>query len=95
MSIKYDFNDIWRLADALRQNGHALQQESETLQTAVQSLRGTFTGSGAAAYDQAIAKWNSELSDTQTILEDIAKKVEQAATDMKVQDDTVAKNINV
>ena len=94
MSMKYDFNDIWRLADALRANGNALIQQTEVLESAVGELRGTFVGGAAAAYDQAMNKWKTELSDTQDILNRIANQVEQGATQMKITDDTNAAAVN-
>ena len=89
-AMKYDFNDIWRLADALRANGNALIQQTEVLEGAVGELRGTFAGGAAGAYDDAMRKWKTELSDTQDILNRIANQVEEGARQMKVTDDTNA-----
>ncbi|GAB11906.1 hypothetical protein GOARA_091_00240 [Gordonia araii NBRC 100433] len=91
--MKYDFNDIWRLADALRANGKALVDQTEVLESAVSELRGTFTGGAAAAYDDAMNKWKTELSDTQDILNKIANQVEEGARQMKITDDTNAASL--
>lgn len=91
--IKYDFADISGLAEALRQNGRVLIQQTEALESAVASLRHTFVGSAADAYDNAMRKWQTELADTQAILNKIANQVENGGQSMNQTDRNAAANL--
>ncbi|GAC69341.1 WXG100 family type VII secretion target [Gordonia soli] len=84
--IQYGFAQIAALADALEQNGKNLITQTETLESAVKQLSGTFTGGAQAAYDAKIAAWKSEMSDTQDILHRIATAVRDGGNHMQTVD---------
>ena len=86
MTMKYDFAQIEALASALQQNGRNLESQTETLDSAVKSLSSTFTGGSQEAYEEKMASWRSEMSDTQDILNRIATAVREGGQRMAEQD---------
>ncbi|MYR07563.1 WXG100 family type VII secretion target [Gordonia sp. SID5947] len=91
--MKYNFGEINALADALQQNGHNLISQTETLESAVKQLSGTFTGGSYEAYQAKMASWKSEMSDTQQILAKIANAVREGGQHMHQTDQAGANAI--
>lgn len=90
--MKYSYPAIHAMADSLQQHGNHLNQMTETLDHAVKSFT-TFGGQSKEAYEVAMAKWRSELSDTQQVLDRVAKACHEAADRMQAQDARSAQTI--
>ncbi|MFW0783833.1 WXG100 family type VII secretion target [Gordonia sp. CPCC 206044] len=91
--MKYNFAQISGLAEALEQNGRNLLTQTDTLDQAVKQLSGTFTGGAQEAYEQKMAAWRSEMTDTQEILAKIANAVRSGGEHMQQTDSANANAI--
>ncbi|GAB92216.1 WXG100 family type VII secretion target [Gordonia rhizosphera] len=92
--MKYNFGQIHALAEALQQNGRNLISQTETLESAVKQLSGTFTGGAYEAYEVKMASWKSEMGDTQEILARIANAVRSGAEHMQQTDAANARAVS-
>lgn len=85
--IKYDFIRMHELASALNSDFKNLEQQADTLKSAVNSMSNNWKSELASGnYYAAQGKWDAEFADTRTILERLSRKVEESADRMQGAD---------
>lgn len=89
--IQYNWQQMGQLAEDLREQLRVLNAQHETLQTEVKSSMDSAWQSPDAKeqYDTAQQNWNNEFADTNEILNNIIRAVDQAAADMQAKDGAV------
>ncbi|GLB63721.1 hypothetical protein NCCP2495_16000 [Dietzia sp. NCCP-2495] len=88
--IQYDFTKLHQLADDLREELKVLTTQSESLGEEVSTIASAWESPEARdKYLDAQSKWDTEFSDTRTLLNKLANAVETSANDMKGTDTTV------
>ncbi|ONM50563.1 WXG100 family type VII secretion target [Nocardia donostiensis] len=86
MSVKYSEGQLIQLAGDIRTSKSRLVESHDELAGYVNQLVATWEGGAQEAYRAKQAKWDSAHNDLLTILENIAKVVEDGAINMSTTD---------
>jgi WXG100 family type VII secretion target len=88
--IYVDYGAVGNVEDVLSACDKAVGQILDEINTAIRPMMNSWQGSSVDAYSQIQAKWNSDLSDMQSILQQYAPTLDEMKVNYGTTDNHLA-----